>query len=97
MYNIKTPNGFYNGTTYGVKFINGIGKTDNEQVKNILINDFKYILLNEETSTELLVVDSFHRGSGYYEFPNGEKIRGKEKALEYLSFHMSEEGELEWV
>jgi len=32
-------------------------------------------------STDLDDIESFHTGGGYYELPNGEKVRGKEKAL----------------
>jgi len=31
--------------------------------------------------SDLDEVESFHVGGGYYELPNGEKVRGKEKAL----------------
>jgi hypothetical protein len=35
----------------------------------------------EESS---ITVDDYHTGGGYYELPNGEKVRGKENALEAL-------------
>ena len=51
MYTIQTPNPFYNGKTHGVSFEKGIGTTEDENVKNILVNDFGYKLL-EETKTK---------------------------------------------
>jgi len=48
MYKIKTPNPHYNGITNGIKFNNGIGETDSEIVKNILVNEFKYTLILDE-------------------------------------------------
>ena len=47
MYTIQTPNPFYNGKTHGVSFEKGIGTTKDENVKNILVNDFGYKLLEE--------------------------------------------------
>jgi hypothetical protein len=56
MYKIKTPNHNYNGVTYGVKFTNGLGETDSEEVKNILVHDFGYELVssseNQPNDTE---------------------------------------------
>ncbi|MFP5111831.1 hypothetical protein ACSU64_05565 [Bacillaceae bacterium C204] len=48
MYKIKTPNPHYSGKTSGVEFENGYGQTDNEEIKNILVNDFGYKLLKQE-------------------------------------------------
>ncbi|MCK0470887.1 hypothetical protein [Halalkalibacter sp. APA_J-10(15)] len=48
MYKIKTPNERYNGETYGVTFFNGQGETENEEVKNVLVNDFGYELVKKE-------------------------------------------------
>lgn len=42
MYKIKTPNPSYNGVTYGVEFINGNGQTNDEIIRDILVNDFGY-------------------------------------------------------
>lgn len=47
MYKIKTPNPNYNGTTAQVRFLNGIGETTDEQVKNELVNDYGYLLVEE--------------------------------------------------
>lgn len=41
-YKIKTPNDRYNGVTEGVAFVNGVGETDDENVKNVLVNDYGY-------------------------------------------------------
>lgn len=41
-YKIITPNAIYNGVTEGVPFANGVGHTDNEATKNILVNDYGY-------------------------------------------------------
>ncbi|KYD30055.1 hypothetical protein [Geobacillus sp. B4113_201601] len=52
MYKIKTPNENYNGVTYGIKFTNGLGETDSEEIKNILIHDFGYELVYSDTQIE---------------------------------------------
>lgn len=51
MYKIKTPNSNYNGITLNVKFTNGTGVTDVEEIKNILINDYGYKLEEVVKST----------------------------------------------
>lgn len=52
MYKIKTPNPYYSGKTYDVIFNKGIGLTENENVKNILVNDFGYELVGETKKSE---------------------------------------------
>lgn len=52
MYKIKTPNPYYTGKTYDVLFNKGIGLTENENVKNILVNDFGYELVEETKKLE---------------------------------------------
>lgn len=51
-FKIKTPNPLYNGVTEGVPFANGIGHTDDENVKNILVNDYGYELVTEEKAED---------------------------------------------
>jgi hypothetical protein len=46
-FKIKTPNDRYNGVTEGVAFANGVGETDDENVKNVLINDYGYSVVEE--------------------------------------------------
>ena len=41
-YKILTPNAQYNGVTEGVAFANGVGHTDSEAIKNVLVNDYGY-------------------------------------------------------
>jgi hypothetical protein len=41
-YKIITPNPLYNGVTEGVPFASGVGHTDNENVKNSLVNNYGY-------------------------------------------------------
>ncbi|MEH7521692.1 hypothetical protein V7149_00195 [Bacillus sp. JJ1503] len=41
-YKILTPNEQYNGVTEGVPFAVGVGYTDNEAIKNVLVNDYGY-------------------------------------------------------
>lgn len=41
-YKIITPNERYNGVTEGIPFANGVGYTDDEQLKNVLVNDYGY-------------------------------------------------------
>lgn len=41
-YKITTPNERYNGVTEGVPFANGVGYTDDEQLKTVLVNDYGY-------------------------------------------------------
>ncbi len=47
-YTLKTPNHLYSGVTEGVPFSQGIGKTDDVNVRNVLVNDYKY----EDVSTD---------------------------------------------
>ncbi|KHF40708.1 hypothetical protein [Halalkalibacter okhensis] len=49
MFKIETPNKNYNGSTYGVAFVNGQGETNKEEIKNILVHDFGYKLVKEVT------------------------------------------------
>lgn len=42
MFIIKTKNENYNGTTWGIKFENGVAEIESEEIKNILVNDFGY-------------------------------------------------------
>ncbi|MGM0904259.1 MAG: hypothetical protein ACQEXB_24545 [Bacillota bacterium] len=41
-YKIITPNPLYNGVTEGVPFASGVGHTDDENVKNSLVNNYGY-------------------------------------------------------
>ena len=41
-YKITTPNPQYNGVTEGVPFADGVGHTDDENVKNSLVNNYGY-------------------------------------------------------
>lgn len=43
MYAIKTPNPNYDGVTFGVKFENGSAVVENENLRNILVNDYGYL------------------------------------------------------
>lgn len=38
----------------------------------------------QETESSTLNIEDYHVGGGYYELPNGDKVRGKEKAEEAL-------------
>jgi hypothetical protein len=49
-YKILTPNALYNGVTEGVAFAAGVGYTDDENVKNKLVNNYGYSC--EETKTK---------------------------------------------
>jgi hypothetical protein len=51
-YIIETPNKNYNGVTHGVQFVNGVGETNNENIRNVLVSDFGYDLVNEKQNTE---------------------------------------------
>ncbi|WP_262372747.1 hypothetical protein [Sutcliffiella horikoshii] len=42
MFTIKTPNNKYSGVTEGVAFADGVGKTEDENVRNVLVNDYGY-------------------------------------------------------
>lgn len=49
----------------------------------------KYVIEQPEQSesTQQTIeerVDSYHLGSGWYSLPNGEKVRGKENAMEIV-------------
>jgi hypothetical protein len=41
-FKILTPNDQYNGVTEGVPFAAGVGYTDDENVKNSLVNNYGY-------------------------------------------------------
>jgi hypothetical protein len=41
-YKILTPNEQYNGVTEGVAFAAGVGYTDDEDIKNVLVNNYGY-------------------------------------------------------
>jgi hypothetical protein len=41
-FKILTPNKQYNGVTEGVAFAAGVGFTDDEALKNVLVNDYGY-------------------------------------------------------
>ncbi|MEN2464913.1 Rho termination factor N-terminal domain-containing protein [Ornithinibacillus sp. JPR2-1] len=47
VYKIQTPNPQYNGVTEGVAFAKGIGYTDDLNIRNVLINDYKYADISE--------------------------------------------------
>lgn len=42
MFTIKSPNSNYSGSTAGVIFHNGIGKVENEALKNKLVKEYGY-------------------------------------------------------
>lgn len=63
MFKIKTPNPYYYGKTMDVGFKNGYGYTDNEEVKNILINDYGYELCEEEKPDQLKKESKKHKQS----------------------------------
>lgn len=52
-YTIKTPNKNYNGVTYGISFVDGVATTDDEKVKNVLVNDFGYSVEITEDKKEV--------------------------------------------
>lgn len=52
-----------------------VGRTKEEQV----------VPLPEDEIEGLNDVSTYHVGGGYYELPNGEKVRGKEAALALLN------------
>jgi hypothetical protein len=41
-YRIETPNKQYHGITEGVPFSEGVGETNDVNVRNVLVNDFGY-------------------------------------------------------
>jgi hypothetical protein len=51
-FSIKTPNEIYNGVTEGVPFASGIGQTDDENVRNVLVNDYGYEDITENKKTK---------------------------------------------
>jgi hypothetical protein len=51
-YKIEVPNKMYNGITEGVPFVDGFGETDDENIKNVLINDFGYTLCCDDVNAE---------------------------------------------
>jgi hypothetical protein len=51
-YKILTPNTQYNGVTEGVPFASGVGYTDDENVKNKLVNNYGYSYEEEKPVTK---------------------------------------------
>lgn len=47
-YVIESPNKLYNGVTEGVKFENGVGKTEEKSVRDVLVNDYGYTDITPE-------------------------------------------------
>ncbi|MEX3710860.1 hypothetical protein ABFV99_00495 [Cytobacillus horneckiae] len=65
-----------------------------EKAYNVIYKHQGYVLAipEGEDHNNTADVDKYHKGSGYYEFPNGETIRGKEKAQKYLLALKDEKG-----
>lgn len=51
-YTLKTKNPNYNGVTEGVPFAKGIGHTEDENVRNVLVNNYKYEDVTEYESLD---------------------------------------------
>lgn len=51
-YKLKTPNSLYSGVTEGVPFSQGLGQTEDENTRNILVNDYKYEDITPEPEKE---------------------------------------------
>src|SRR5690625_181511 len=47
-YKIETPNKLYKGITEGVPFSQGVGQTDDKNVRNVLVNDYGYEDITED-------------------------------------------------
>jgi hypothetical protein len=50
-YKIATPNTDWNGLVLGVTFTNGIGETDSEEIRDLLVNVHGYRDVTEEKAT----------------------------------------------
>lgn len=48
VYKLKTPNPLYNGVTEGVAFVKGLGETTDKNIRNVLVNDYKYEDISED-------------------------------------------------
>lgn len=83
MYTIKTPSSFYCGVTYNVKFKDGVGETDDEELKDILINDFKYKLIDKEDDDEQELVDEDKQDDSQYSNNSYQELKSiaKEKGI----------------
>jgi hypothetical protein len=57
-----------------------------KEAKDLVEGDYATYVEEEifETENTTLNIDDYHVGGGYYELPNGDKVRGKEKAEEAL-------------
>lgn len=53
-FKIETPNKLYKGITEGVPFSKGIGFTDSESTRNVLVNDYGYKDVTEYPEAEKL-------------------------------------------
>ncbi len=47
-FKIVTPNEQYNGVTEGLAFANGVAHTEDENLKNVLVNNYGYRAEEEE-------------------------------------------------
>ena len=75
-YVLKTPNPLYKGITEGVPFSKGIGQTDDKNVRNVLVNDYKY-----EDITDYSVLEEPAKESGNATMEAGQKISNAAQEL----------------
>src|SRR5690625_1425693 len=76
-YVLKTPNPLYKGITEGVPFSKGIGQTNDKNVRNVLVNDYKY-----EDITDYSVLEGPAEKSGNTTVESGEIIGNASKSLQ---------------
>lgn len=67
---------------------------DPDRVKFLQNEGYLGEVINEQTpDDDADSIDQYHTGGGYYELPNGDKVRGKDKAIAALKELIKEKGD----
>lgn len=79
--NYEVVNNFYDKTDNGKRYSKGDFYSHEDDDRIALLVDKGFIKKTQKESPEEKIN---HVGGGYYELPNGERVRGKEEALSAL-------------
>ena len=71
MKSVRTPVPGFNGVSAGVEFTDGVGQTDDPSALRY------FAAAGYQIDDD---VERFHTGSGWYELPDGKKVRGRDNA-----------------
>lgn len=81
---VRTPVPGFAGMSAGVEFVDGVGETDDPRALSYFRRAGYHI--DEQSEPEPSWgpadegVDSFHVGAGWYQMPDGTKVRGRDNA-----------------